>query len=484
MNYMYKINYKQSGLNHWSTIILYVVLVILLSLKSMTYHDASWNNGYYEGTYIAYLGGDARSYIPPMENYIQTGEYYLNSPDETNIGRGPYYAVYYYVFRQFLDIAGTYDAMAILQILWFAVSIIILMKLVEMYIQYKALIWLIPIIILIIPLELYYVAQILPEAIVLSELICFAYFYASFNRSNNFWMLGWSALFLSMAAVIKPYLLPIFALCFFDWVFTHKIVQCKRWLIFIGVMSLPLVVICLPFTIRNAKKYHIFAPMQNTTFAGSRPDSTMNALRSLVNTWGEDYVSWETYTLGTFFIREDPNIDYEETFPDVMTDDYSYNDLYQLREDYAVYKMSTGYVKDSIGKSICERVELYKQSYKEAHPLWRGYAFLRTAHRLVFGHITFEINHRHSGIRCVLSNGLIWLNKGLYLLMLVLGIVGLGLCVMYAKDMRIITWIVLWLILFFSYINAGEHRFFLVGEYYCLAGMIYALDKIIMKLMK
>jgi len=285
-----------------------------------------------------------------------------------------------------------------------------------------------------------------------------------------------------MAAVIKPYLLPIFALCFLDWTLQNKVWKIKEWTKYVGIMSLPLLLICAPFTIRNAVKLRMFAPMQNTGFAGITPDPTMMSLRGLVCTWGEDYVSWEPQSLGTFFLHIDPNIDYEGEFPDVMTQDYTYDDLYQLREDYAVYLKAEGLERDSIGQSIQDRAALYIQSYKAEHPYWRFYAIYRAGKRLVFDDAGFHFNHRHNGLRHVISNSIMLTSSLVYLFILIGGFIGLLLLIPYAKDIRIMTWVTLWIIILFSYLNSGEHRFYLVGELYSVVGLVVLTDYIVKRL--
>lgn len=477
-----KIDLTKSGLNKWSIIGLYLILVLILFAEGIKDYSASWNQTRQLGYCLAYSSGDTEGYIAPMENYIQTGQYYLNDPQEESVGRGPYYAVYYYIFRQFLNVPASFDAVAILQILWFALAIVLLMLLLVRYIHYKSLVWLIPVLVLFIPLEIGLTTRILTETLVLCQLICFFFFYERFVRTNSWWQLGWAALFLSMACVMKPYLLPIFAFCFLDWAIANKILCLKKWCQFVAVMSLPLVLICLPFTIRNAVKLHTFAPMQNTMFAGGKNDTVAATARKMVRVWGEFHLEWESNALGSYFMPAG-DCQYEGELPQsIFVDAYTAEDLSVLAQGCQRYQqMEESAERDSLGCTLVATMHTYMNAYKTQHPLWRVKATFKQMKYLI-GLSAFAPNHRHSGLRSLISNGLSFSAWLLYYLVLFGGAIGLILIAIYCPPLRILTWVMLWLLLFFSGLLAGEHRFFHAAEYCCLGGLIYAIDCIITKI--
>ena len=116
MNKVPMIDFSKSGLNKWSIIVLYVLLVLLVLYKGVKDYNAPYNAHLQCGEFLAYEGGDTHGYIDAIEIYIQTGKYNEGSMENKNIGRGPYYGLYYYVFRQFLPAAKAFDAVAVLQI--------------------------------------------------------------------------------------------------------------------------------------------------------------------------------------------------------------------------------------------------------------------------------------------------------------------------------------------------------------------------------
>lgn len=472
-----KIDFTQSGINKWSVIGLYVVLVLLLVTKAFA--DASRNEEERWGNRLAYASGDTRGYILPMEHYICFGEYYLDKPEEKSIGRGPYYAVYYYIFRQFLDIPSSYDALVIFHILWFSIAIILLMLLLVRYLHYQSLVWLIPLLTIGIPLELWRLTYILPESLALSQLICFFFFYERFVRTGSWWQLGWSALFLSMACVMKPYLLPIFAFCFLDWTITNKVLCFNKWCQYVAIMSLPLVLICLPFTIRNAVKYQTFAPMQNTAYAGTTNDTVNAAMRIMVRTWGENHQEWVNNAVGTYFMPV-KGFHYVGELPSsIYVDAYSADDLAQLAQECQRYeRMEESPERDSLRCALVAIMTSYTKAYLAQHPCWRIKATLKQMKYLVAKE-PFAIDHRYTGVLSVLFNAVKGVSWFIYYVLLLGGIVGLILLVIYCPPLRILAWVTLWLLLFFSLTLSGEHRFFLPAEYCCLIGFVFMLDRVI-----
>lgn len=470
-----KIDLTKSGLNKWSIIGLYLILVLILSAKGIKYYNSSFE-WLQIGNFIAMDSGDTDSYVSSMENLIQTGEYGTIDSESKNVGRGPYYAVYYFVLRQFLDVPTTFDTLAIVHILCFSLAIVLLMLLITKYIHYQALVWFIPVLIIYIPLDTFLINRILTEPFVLSQLICFFFFYERFVRTNSWWQLGWAALFLSMACVMKPYLLPIFAFCFLDWAISNKILCLKKWCQFVAVMSLPLVIICLPFTIRNAVKLHTFAPMQNTMYAGGKNDTVNATMRKMVRMWGECHLEWSPDAVGTYFMPVD-GYQYEGELPQsIFVDAYTAEDLSVLAQGCQRYQqMEESAERDSLGCTLVATMHTYMNAYKVQHPLWRVKATLKQMKYLI-GLSAFAPNHRHSGLRSLISNGLSFSAWLLYYLVLFGGAIGLILIAIYCPPLRILTWVMLWLLLFFPGLLAGEHRFFHAAEYCCLGGLIYAID--------
>lgn len=478
-----KIDYTKSGMSIWSLSGLFILLVSYMFWYSIKSYNAPNNIPFQLGEYIAYDSGDTRGYIDPIESYISTGEYKAGSIEHKTVGRGPYYGVYYFIFRQFLPIAKAYDAVAVLQILWFALAIIMLMLIVEPYIKYKSLVWLIPLTVGLMQVCFTYLPRILTDPIANSQLICFAYFYSRFNKEGKQWTLWLSALFLAMAAVMKPYLLPIYAIVFFDWAISNRILDKKKLGKYIAIMSVPLIVICAPFTIRNAVKLHIFAPVQNTTYGGYIPDPVSAAMRDMVRVWGEDHTEWGG--LGTFFMPCE-GITFKGSLPDhIYTKEYDKEDIIKLAEQTRAYnEVDYNSRNDSIAAALVETMTRYRNAYIAEHPLWRVRATWRQLGFMYHHPSCFEPNHRHTGIRHFVSNGISFLSWLSSWILFVCGLLGLLLILLHNKDLRFITLIVLFIALFFSLTLAGDSRYYVICLLYQIVGMVVFLDWIIKKISK
>lgn len=475
-----KIDFTKSWMNKWSISGLFVILILILIHFSAKAYRSINNESLLLGEYIAYAGGDTDGYIEPIEHYIETGEYKVDSSDEKSIGRGPYYGIYYWVFRQFLSIPQSFDAVAFVQIVWFAIAVILLMLMIAPYIKYKSLVWIIPFTIIVLQLGFGFVSRIITDSLATSQLICFAYFYVRFNKDNKLYDLGLSALFLAMASVMKPYLLPIYAICFFDWAISNKVFNVKRWAKYVAIMSVPLIIICLPFTIRNAVKLHIFAPMQNTVWAGVQPDPVNSEMRKMVRTWGEDHTEWGG--VGTYFMPCE-GVEYTGDIPShIYTTDYNEKDIESLAIQLRAYdQMEEGTEKDSIGAELISIMKHYRESYMSDHPLWRVHASLRQLGFLVLPSTSFYINHRHNGIRHYISNSLTLIKLLYHWILFIIGILGLLYVLIKNKNLRIISLVTLYIVLLFTILMAGESRFYLIGQFYETVGLVAIINALLTK---
>ena len=164
----------------------------------------------------------------------------------------------------------------------------------------------------------------------------------------------------------------------------------------------------------------------------------------------------------------------------IYTNEYSKEDLYMLAEQCQEYqKLNSCYKKDSLGDALVETMTRYRNAYIAEHPLWRIRASYKQMTFLVQPS-SLNLNHRHTGIRhIIISNGLVLLSWGLAWLLLIGGAIGLLLIIIYISDLRFVTWITLYILLFISLLLAGEGRFFLIGEWLNAIGLVVLCDKCI-----
>lgn len=457
---------------------LFLFFLVSTTIGCLKTFNASYNIDRQIGRFIAYSSGDTDSYTQDMERLVSTGHYYASSSEVKEVGRGPYYAVPYYVFRQFLPVDLSFDLVALVQIFIFCIALVVFFTILDNLVKNKWILLGIFILYLVRPYSLGDANRIYTESLTVSYLIFFTYFYINFNQTSKKSSLFLSAIFLALISVMKPYYLIVYSILFVDYVFFVK-ANYKKAFRFVLFMSIPLVVICLPFTIFNLKEKRIFAPMQNTTYAGSQPDSAFSAIRSLVREWGEDYISWDNNALGTYFYPI-PGFQYAHAFPErLLTPDYSLSDIQQLKKDYAKYELANNpNEKRILRHKIITNSLLIKESWRKHHPFSVITSRIKVIKYLVFQG-GFSINHRHSGLRHIVSNLLCFIQWSSYYIFLIFGLLGFSYFLKLNKNYRFILFIMFYIVIFFSILRAGESRFFSPMVFYLIIGTAYFLDYIV-----
>lgn len=474
--YLLEFNNRNTIMTRDVCISCFCLFFVWFLISGIVEYNKHWNENKRIGNFLAIEGGDTDSYLKSTENYIQTGKYYLYTPDEDFVGRGPYYGVPYFLFRQVLDQKSAFDAYALLQILLFSLAVVLVLKMVDDNIKNKLLLVLIPIILLFVPVHYnMYNIRLISESLTLSWMLVFIYFYYRYNKNNNVVNLWLAALFLALASVIKPYFLIIYALCFFDYLWNIKNnISIQKCLRYVCIMSIPLIIICTPFTIRNYMKWGIFAPMQNTGWFGRKIPPAYLSVSNFIKITGKNDISWDSTALGTFFYPE-KDCKYAGELPgDIITPDYSENDLYCLRYDLQEYLKTDD---ELLGYSVEERAKKYTASYIKYHPLSPITSRLQYMWMLV-KHDDYKVNYRHNGIRFYISNILSLWHVCKYYIYLLLGVVSICLIIKYI-NIKFVLWIGVFILLYFSYIRAGEHRFYLLVEYLYLISIPIFIDYLI-----
>src|SRR4051812_1177953 len=101
--------------------IVIIIVVFIVKLLSVLYLiNLAKCNGSQEFNGIASMSGDANSYITPIDNYINEGNYYFES---AKAGRMPYVGLVYYPFRLFFSKSVALTIVVLLQILMEAIAI-------------------------------------------------------------------------------------------------------------------------------------------------------------------------------------------------------------------------------------------------------------------------------------------------------------------------------------------------------------------------
>ena len=430
------------------------------------------------GVFLAVSGGDTQGYIDPIKNLIATGEFFGQSGggDKSHIGRGPYYGVIYYFFQLFLPSKLAFDAIVLLQILLLSIALTCLLKIINRFTNNKLIFWFIAVMFVFLPVATRYLNVIIPEIISLSTLILFCYFYLKFLDTNKNKHLLISGIFIGITCVLKPYFFPVYAIVGLIYLFDIKW-NIKKMLKYVLIISIPVIVIVAPFTVRNLVRFQVFAPVQNTMYGGGAMNENLRAMRMTFRVWGENYVNWENNTLGTFFFPVSDGFEYKYDFPErLIVDGYTMQDIENLRK--LTLKTDRTEADDLLIRSEFERL---RRIYIEQRPFEAHFfSRIRTTWILVRSPITMAEAERVANLKQAIMFVYKHSKDILYYFILFVGLIGMMLICFKNRKFLFVSLIVAWLILFFGIITQmTEERFFMHGFFLLYIGMAFLLDKTI-----
>lgn len=319
---------------------------------------------------IALASGDTFSYTEAMENYLQYGEYFFMNENNEKVlaGRLPHYSLPYFFLRQFLEVRRAYDVLVILQLavetmttLYFCVFIGKLLNSSTYF--YLSLLFF--------GLSFYtswFAVFASPESFSVSLLMMFIatfYDYTRTHRSRYFWL---SCLFLAGLGVLKPYFLPLYIFYpFFELrrnkAEGFKLSRVLNLALISGKAVLPLLILLLPWTIRNFMASEDFIPLQKNAQAGYFYPQAELKLRALIASWGEDHTWWERTSAGCVFFFEEEKCDFEFSKDVLLAHDKA--ELLRIGKEIQHLRKNYSWQKDL---EVSQKIEELISDYKEAFP--------------------------------------------------------------------------------------------------------------------
>jgi 4-amino-4-deoxy-L-arabinose transferase-like glycosyltransferase len=316
---------------------------------------------------IAQYSGDAPSYIVPIDNYIETGSYYYES---VKAGRMPYLGIIYYIFRLIFSKTIALNFIVISQILLEAIAIYYLAILCKNIFSSKKAFWF-SLILSCISLNVstfnYY---ILSESFGISFLCLFVYAYYSFltqNKTNRKLLIA--GLFLALTVLFKPYLCLIFLILGIEFLISEPRINFKYYLkgliSKVIILSLPLIILNAPWTIRNYIVMNKFIPFQQDVYAGWKLPEVYFAAFEFVDAIGESYVSWDKRSAGCYFEPQN-GIPCEFEFNNnIFSKKLT---LEKIEEVRAIYIRCLKYPSDTLTPIVTSKFKELTNIYKEEHP--------------------------------------------------------------------------------------------------------------------
>lgn len=347
-----------------------ITLVFIIKLFSVLYliHLSKCDNPE-EFLGIACMSGDANSYITPIDNYLNEGEYYFES---AKAGRMPYVGLVYLPLRLLFSKSIALSIFVLLQVLIGSIATYFTAKLCENLIENRKTFWLyifLSSISLHVTIFDYY---ILSESFGISFICLFAYHYHKFlSYSRNNKQLLITGFFLALAILFKPFLSLLFLLIGVEFILYEYQNKGEKYLKNISKSVLficfPLLILNAPWTIRNYIQFDKIIPFQQDISAGYNYSQATLAVASFIETIGESVVFWDKRSAGCYFIPK-KEIPCEYQFPKrIFNSALTMNQIEEAKNLYLKYQKNPS---DSLEKLTVFKFNRLSEIYKKEHPFF------------------------------------------------------------------------------------------------------------------
>ena len=311
-----------------SLIFFFLILFIAKLAISFDYTKSLFcRNPYIRSGKLTAFTGDAFSYTGAMENYISKGEYYFEvNGKKVYAGRVPHYSIPYYILRFGFSKSQSLDLFIVLQLLLESLAFFLVSRIVFDLTKSKLVFYFS---LLFSTVSFFYLHYTLipitdsPASSLLFISFWFLYKYLNTGKLNFTDWICFSVL-LAVATILRPYFGLIFILAMLFVLF-------RAQLGFMNLMrhgfvySIALLVLLLPWIIRNYSKFGRVFLFQQDQYAGYGTGKEPELTRKMLSAIGEDAsTTWDRTTAASFFSR----IDYKESawkVPGYITADSALN---------------------------------------------------------------------------------------------------------------------------------------------------------------
>jgi hypothetical protein len=372
---------------------------------------ASDLNKYYKS--IAFDGGDATSYIEPMEHLIRNGEYGIAPYDYQNTlmiskfddFRMPGYGALYFILRLVFEQSTALNTMIIIQLLCSAISVYVLGLIAVKLFGKEIFFYVTYFINLISTYVSIFDGSLMTESLCTSSIIFSIYLMLKGGNKNYLFagiLTGW-------ATFMRPVFLPLL----FIYVLYIFIRHIQREGKFKPAVFASVFILCVPFliadgcwTYRNYKKYNRIIPLTKSLNYTGIDDSYHAALFAFMNSFGGSNVHWQPGSEITFFKELSNEVKvrkYGEIPAYIYTKKFNYDSLVNIRN--LVRQMESDTVslekKKVIDKILISKLNAYTLSVQEEKPflfyigsrfVYLKTFFLHSGTGNLFRKASFELN--------------------------------------------------------------------------------------------
>jgi hypothetical protein len=288
---------------------------------------------------IAYASGDTFSYTGAMENYIQHGSYFFyNGTENIYAGRLAHYSIPYWLFRQFFDQPTSYDLLILFQIVMESLGIVALCLLAYRLLGRSGMYLLLTFLLLSTNWtdSSYYAS---PESLAISALAIMLWQYERYRSTKKIAHLISSSVFFGWLVTLKVYYLLLLIPIGIEFLFNNKgaLNKIETWKMIVTrsvLYVIPLVLLLMPWVVRNYFVYKKFVPLQIDQYAGYPYTKSDLACRKFIAAWGGDFIFWEKTSAGCYFHTPQQGITCDFQYPSIFSDELRKDEVESARRQY------------------------------------------------------------------------------------------------------------------------------------------------------
>jgi hypothetical protein len=456
------------------------IFIILLIIKTSTVlflnfvNEKTYSNQYSKNTLFANLAsGDSEPYIVPIENFINTGEYFFNVEGKKEYaGRAPYYGSLYYLFRQFSDPYTSLDLLAILQIILECMAGVVM---VSITLRITGSVGASNLTLLLFSLSTYqtdYTARIITESISASALIFFTHYFLRLFDNKTPSLFFASGFWLGIAVLLKPYLAPLYVLYLAHYDRKKNILVNIK---FAFLFAISILLIVTPFTIRNFMKFNKVQPF-SSYYGGAVVTEGDLAFRNYLQSIGESIAYWDPDGAACLFTNAKVPCNF--VFPDyVYTENTDSNDLKSASRIYIDYLNAKTPQKEI---EVIKTFTFLTTDFKHSRPfMYYVGAPMLLLKKFIIQKASYYIPNPFTDYRAYFINAIKGLQYLLYYFITLTGLAGIFYFMKKNKQIFVALGIIpLYLIVFFPVvIRATEWRYWTTSHYLlliCAVSFVYS----------
>ena len=309
--------------------------------------------------------GDSFSYTGAMENYIMRGEYYFElNGKKIYAGRVPHYSIPYYLLRFGFSKSQSLDLFIVLQLLLESLAFFLVSRIVFDLTKSKLVFYFS---LLFSAFSVFYLHYTLipitdsPASSLLFISFWFLYNYLDTGQLNFTDWICFSVL-LAVATILRPYFGLIFILVMLFVLFRVRL-RFMNLMRHGFVYSIALLILLLPWIIRNYSKLGRVILFQQDQYAGYEIGKELELTRKMLSAIGEDAsTTWDKTTAASSFSRTE----YKESgwrVPGYITSDSVLNSNFLAIRELAIDSVDDKIQSTQYNSHYRAFIDRYKSAY-------------------------------------------------------------------------------------------------------------------------